>query len=146
MDAIDKRIIKILQENARMPIKDIAAMVSLSSPAVSTRISKLERDGLVSAYTMQLDREKLGYHITAYIELEMEPSLKPKFHQEMETCTNVLECCNVTGQYSQILKAAFKSTSDLDVFLTKIQAFGRTSTHIVLAEHIRTRDNLIDEL
>lgn len=144
MDAIDKKIIKILQKNARTPIKDIAGMVALSSPAVSTRIAKLEKEGLIQQYSMVLDRERLGYHIVAYVQVEMDPSLKARFQEEMQQCNNVLECCHVTGQYSQILKAAFKSTNDLDVFLSRVQNYGRTSTHIVLSAHIPPQDLLID--
>lgn len=144
MDAIDKKIIKILQKNARTPIKDIASMVSLSSPAVSTRISKLEKDGIIRGYNLRLDRERLGYHIIAYIQVEMDPSLKMKFSEEMSRCNNVLECCNVTGQCSEIVKVAFKSTKELDAFLTVIQTYGRTSTHIVLSAHVPARDHLID--
>ena len=144
MDAIDKSILKLLQENARMPIKDIAAKVALSSPAVSTRIAKLEREGLIRGYEVCLDREKLGYLITAYVEVEMEPSLKPKFHKEIENCKNVLECCGVTGQYSQILKAAFRTTRDLEAFLSRVQTYGKTSTHIVLSPHVPARDHLLD--
>ena len=146
MDSIDKKIIKILQQNARTPIKDIAAMVSLSSPAVSTRITKLEKEGVIQEYNLRLNRERLGYHIIAYILVEMDPSLKPKFQEEVVKCNNVLECCHITGQYSQILKAAFKSTNDLDAFLTTVQAYGRTSTHIVLSAHVPPRDNLIDSI
>ena len=73
MDAIDRKIIRNLQENARMPIKDISAKIGLSSPAVSIRIAKLEREGIISGYGMQLNREKLGYHVTAYISVEMVP-------------------------------------------------------------------------
>lgn len=144
MDSIDKKIVKILQKNARTPIKDIAAMVSLSSPAVSTRIAKLEKDGIIQEYNLRLNRERLGYHIIAYILVEMDPSLKPKFQEEVSACNNVLECCHITGQYSHILKAAFKSTNDLDAFLTVIQTYGRTSTQIVLSAHVPPRDNLID--
>ena len=145
MDATDKKIIKILQENARIPMKDIAEKVSLSSPAVSTRLAKLERDGIVREYNLHLNQEKLGYHITAFVLVEMEPSLKMKFQEEMQGCKNVLDCSYVTGQYSQILKAAFKSTADLDAFLTRIQNFGRTSTHIVLSAQIPARDCLLDD-
>lgn len=144
MDGIDKKIIKILQENARTPIKDIAQEVSLSSPAVSTRIAKLEKDGYIKGYGVRLDRERLGYHITAYVLVEMEPPLKAKFHEEMSRCINVLECSTITGQYSHILKAAFRSTNDLDAFLTRIQAYAQTSTHVVLSPQISTRNLLID--
>lgn len=143
MDAIDKKIIRNLQENARIPIKDISARIGLSSPAVSIRISKLEKDGIISGYSMELNREKLGYHVTAYIEVDMVPSLKEKFHKEFAGCPNVLECSSVTGQCSQIMKAVFHSTAELDTFLSRIQTYGRTSTHIVLSAHIPPRDLLI---
>ncbi len=145
MDAIDRKIIRSLQENARMPIKDISAKIGLSSPAVSIRIAKLEREGVISGYGMQLNREKLGYHVTAYISVEMVPSLKEKFHKEFVDCPNVLECSSVTGQCSQILKAVFRSTAELDAFLTRIQTYGRTSTHIVLSAHIPPRDLLLGD-
>ena len=144
MDAVDKKIIQCLQENARMPIKDISAKIGLSSPAISIRIAKLEREGIIGGYTMELNREKLGYHVTAYITVEMVPSLKEKFHNEFVNCPNVLECSSITGECSQILKAVFRSTAELDAFLTRTQAYGRTSTHIVLSAHIPPRDNLID--
>jgi len=146
MDAIDKKIIQSLQENARMPIKDISARIGLSSPAISIRIAKLEREGIISGYSMELNREKLGYHVTAYITVEMAPTLKEKFHNEFLDCPNVLECSSVTGACSQILKAVFRSTAELDAFLTRIQTYGRTSTHIVLSAHIPPRDLLIDAL
>ena len=146
MDAIDKKIIQNLQENARMPIKDISARIGLSSPAISIRIAKLEREGIISGYSMELNREKLGYHVTAYITVEMAPSLKEAFHDALVDCPNVLECSSVTGLCSQIVKAVFRSTAELDTFLTQIQTYGRTSTHIVLSEHIPPRDLLIDTL
>ena len=128
-----------------MPIKDIASEVSLSSPAVSTRIGKLERDGIIREYNLRLNQEKLGYHITAFILVEMDPSVKEKFLEEMAQCSNVLECCYVTGHYSHILKVAFQSTGALDAFLTRIQNYGRTSTHIVLSSKIPYRDHLIEQ-
>ena len=63
LDNIDKSIIRILQENARTPVKDIAKEVFLSSPAVSARIERLEKRGIL-----------IGYHIKAFINLEVEPA------------------------------------------------------------------------
>ena len=55
MDQLDQRILALLCENARMPVKDIARQVSLTSPAVSSRIRKMEREGIIARYTVVLN-------------------------------------------------------------------------------------------
>ena len=70
LDSIDKKIIEILQANARTPIKDIASEVFLSSPAVSSRIEKMEKAGIISGYHAQINYLLFGYHIKAFINLE----------------------------------------------------------------------------
>ena len=127
MDKIDRQILDILQKNARTPLKAIAEQVFLSSPAVSIRIEHLEKQGIITGFITTLDRFKLGYHITAFINLAMDPTLKPEFYPFIQNEPNVLECNCVTGEYSMLLKVAFPSTMDLDVFIGKLQQFGKTS-------------------
>ena len=62
LDAIDRKILKILQENARTPIKEIAKEVFLSSPAVSNRIEKLEHSGILTGYHAQPKRGILSFY------------------------------------------------------------------------------------
>lgn len=133
MDNIDERLVTILQSNARMPLKKIAEMVYLSSPAVSARIRSLEKQGIIKGYMAVVDSIKLGYPITAFINLEMEPKRKPEFYPFIQRCPNVLECNCVTGIYSMLIKVAFKSTMELDTFIGRIQKFGSTSTQIVFS-------------
>ena len=139
MDNIDKQIVDMLQQNARIPLKAIAEKVFLSSPAVSTRIEHLEKQGIIKGYTATIDREQLGYHITAFINLEMEPMQKQDFYPWIREVPNVLECNCVTGDYSMLLKVAFPSTVDLDVFIGKLQQFGKTSTQIVFSTPVEHR-------
>ena len=80
MDKIDKKLITLLQENARTPLKALAAKVFLSSPAVSARIEKLEKDGIIDGYEVKINQLSLGYHITAFINLEVAPNQKPEFY------------------------------------------------------------------
>ena len=139
MDNIDMQILDMLQQNARTPLKAIAERVFLSSPAVSTRIEHLEKQGIIKSYTAMIDKEQLGYHITAFINLEMEPTQKQEFYPWISEVPNVLECNCVTGDYSMLLKVAFPSTVDLDVFIGKLQQFGRTSTQIVFSTPVEHR-------
>ena len=71
MDDIDKKIINLLQENARIPLKSLAEHVYLSSPAVSARIEHLERENIITSYEARINQTKLGFHITASINLEI---------------------------------------------------------------------------
>lgn len=139
MDKIDKQILDILQENARTPLKSIAEQVFLSSPAVSIRIEHLEQQGIITGFRTTIDKHKLGYHITAFINLAMDPTLKPEFYPFIQNEPNVLECNCVTGEYSMLLKVAFPSTMDLDVFIGKLQQFGKTSTQIVFSTPVEPR-------
>lgn len=145
MDSIDVKILDMLQKNARTPLKAIAEKVFLSSPAVSTRIEHLEKQGIIQSYTATLNKEKLGYHITAFINLEMEPTQKQEFYPFIQGITNVLECNCVTGEYSMLLKVAFKSTVELDSFIGKLQHFGKTSTQIVFSTPVEPRGIKITE-
>lgn len=135
----------MLQQNARTPLKTIAEKVFLSSPAVSTRIEHLEKQGIIKGYTAMIDKEHLGYHITAFINLEMEPIQKQDFYPWISEVPNVLECNCVTGSYSMLLKVAFPSTVDLDVFIGKLQQFGKTSTQIVFSTPVEHRGIKITE-
>lgn len=140
MDKVDRKILQMLQENARIPVKEIAKEVFLSSPAVSARIDRLSQSGLIKGYHMTIDRTKLGYDVTAFISLEMAPSQKAQFYPFIKNCPNVLECSCITGQYSQLIKVAFRSTAELESFLGSLQQFGRTSTQIVFSSPVEPRD------
>lgn len=144
MDAIDKKIITLLQKNARMPLKALAEQVYLSSPAVSARIERLEKEEIIVGYEAQVNEIKLGYHITAFINLELAPVQKPEFYAFAEGCPNVIECNCITGNYSMLLKVVFPSTDDLDNFIGKLQKFGRTYTQIVFSTPVKTRGVMVE--
>ena len=133
MDDIDRKILKILQDNARTSLKTIAEKTYLSSPAVSARIEKLEKDGIIAGYHAMVDPMKLGYHIIAFINLDVVPEDKPKFYTYAAEMPNVLECNCVTGEYSMLMKVAFQSTMELDIFIGQLQKFGTTNTQNVFS-------------
>ena len=140
------KIIALLQENARYSLKQLAEQVYLSSPAVSSRIERLEKEGYIKGYQAEIDMLKLGYHITAFINLEMPPNQKNIFYPFIESCPNVLECNCVTGTYSMLIKVAFPSTMELDSFIGQLQKFGNTSTQIVFSTAVRARGIQVEQL
>ena len=136
LDTIDKEILKKLQENARIPLKDLSAEVFLTTPAVSARIEKLEKEGYLKGYHAEVDIEKLGYVVKAYIMITVKPEDIKKFYTFVGKQECVMECSHITGPYSMIVKVAFPSTVMLEIFLGKLQSFGKTETQVVFSTFI----------
>ena len=124
LDHVDCEILNLLSKNGRMSVKDLANEVFLSSPAASARVERLEKEGYITGYHATLNPELLGFHIRAFINLEVEPNQKAEFYPFINSCPNVLECNCVTGVYSMLIKVSFPSTQELDTFIGKIQRFG----------------------
>ena len=139
LDAIDEKIIDLMQENARISIKDIAASVYLSSPAVTARIDRLERNGIITGYHAQINSQALGYKIKAFVNLDLEPVQKKEFYPFIANIPNVIECNCVTGEYAMLLEVEFANTNDLDTFINKLQRFGKTRTQIVFSTSVEHR-------
>lgn len=140
LDAVDRKILKLLLQNARMPLKKIAREVYLSSPAVSARIERLEKSGVLMGYHAQINHLLFGYHIKAFINLEVEPAQKKEFYPFIEKIPNVIECNCVTGDYSMLMEVVFQSTIQLDHFINELQHFGRTKTQIVFSTSVEHRN------
>ena len=140
LDSIAEKSIELLQENARISIKDIAANVYLSSPAVTARMERLERNGIVTGYHASVNLEALGYRIKAFVNLEVEPNQKQDFYPFIQAIPNVVECNCVTGEYSMLIEVEFYDTMELDDFISKLQRFGKTKTQIVFSTAVDHRN------
>ena len=138
LDMIDEKIVELLQENARIAIKEIAAQVFLSSPAVTARIERLESKGIIKGYHATVDSVNLGYKIKAFVNLDLEPVQKEDFYPFIEGVENVIECNCVTGEYSMLIEVKFLDTEELDDFIT-LQKFDKTSTQIVFSTPVEHR-------
>ena len=131
LDHIDEEIIKLLHANARMPLKEIANKVYLSSPAVSARIERLEENSI--------NPTELGYHIKAFVNVEVEPERKQEFYDFIKPSKYVVECNNVTGDFTMHIQVMFKDTEELDEFVGELQRFGSTQTQIVFSTSVENR-------
>lgn len=131
LDRIDRKILNILQENARTPVKDIAEKVFLSSPAVTIRIQHLEEKGYIEGYHAQLNMESVGMGIKAFIKLALNIRKRTEFLSYIDRYPNVLACYTITGNYAILMETVFESTQKLDGFIQKLQEYGDTQTDIV---------------
>mgnify|MGYP000307276235 FL=1 len=138
LDAIDEKIVELLQDNARIAIKEIAAQVFLSSPAVTARMERLETRGIIKGYHA-VDSVNLGYKIKAFINLDLEPVQKEEFYPFIKSIENVVECNCVTGEYSMLIEVEFIDTEELDEFINNLQQYGKTRTQIVFSTPVEHR-------
>ncbi|WP_300561594.1 Lrp/AsnC family transcriptional regulator [Companilactobacillus sp.] len=139
MNDIDQKILNYLQSNGRLSIKKLSEALFITAPVVSQRLKKLEENGYIKSYNANLNMDKLGLNIKAFIQLEVSPDEKPKFYKYIEKIPNVIECDCITGPYSMIIQAVFKTTQDLDDLINELHQFGRTSTQIVFSTPIEQR-------
>ena len=138
LDAIDRKILGLLQENAKIPQAKVAKAVGLTAPSVNERIHKLEQSGFIRGYVALLDEHKLGQDVAAFVEVFIEhPKFEESFIEAVSVHDEVLECHHITGEFSLLLKvrvedmAAFRRL--LIEKLNSIRGVRQTRTLIVLA-------------
>jgi len=144
MDATDRAILELLQENCKQPLAAIGEKVGLSAPAVVERIHKLEEAGVVLGYTALLDPRKLGRDIAAFIGVTTDrPGAIDRVEIAVAAMDEVLECHHVTGGYTLMLKVKTRNTESLEQLIDNvrgIEGVARTETMVVLSTHTeRTR-------
>jgi len=136
MDAFDNKILKILMQNSRMTGADIAKKVNLSLPAVTERLRKFTRSGIIDKYTIQLNREKLSLHLMAFIHVWIDHTKNTSVKEQITVMNEVLECHHLAGDSDLLLKVLVKDTAALEELLVHkikaIKAITRTSTTIIL--------------
>jgi len=139
MDAFDSKILKLLLNNSRITGAEIARKVNLSLPAVTERLRKLAKSGLIDKYTIKLNREKLGVHVTAFINVWIDHTKRTNVKEQIVAMGEVLECHHVAGDCDLLLKIMVKDTAELeDLLVNKIKALKavtRTSTTIILSTY-----------
>lgn len=141
MDDLDRKILTLLSQNARMPVKDIAERVSLTSPAVSSRIHKLEDEGVISGYTVVLRQPADANRVNALISVSAQPTVRSELIELLQNEREVLQCYHVTGDHSFLIKVSCANMSDLEHLIMSFQRLGQTSTQIILSTPV-DRNNL----
>ena len=136
MDTIDKKILQLLQENGRITVKEITQTISLTAPAVSERIKRLEKEGIIQGYTAIIDPRKLGRSIHAIINVSVQPTATATLLDLVKNEDMVVECHHVTGSYSYLVKIDAAEITDLENLIVKFQKMGATNTQIILSTPI----------
>jgi len=142
IDEIDRKIVELLQTDARLSNAAIAEQVGLTSSTVYDRVKKLERKGIIKGYVAVVDAEQLGKPITAFVRLSVgatSGSYVESKNSVMAVCQaepDVLEGHGVAGEDCYVLKVRATSPKDLETLIERIRMsalVSRSTTSVVLS-------------
>ena len=140
LDALNWKILKCLQENARQSNAEIGRQVGITSPAVSERIKRMEDAGIILGYKTVVSPLDMGYQLKAIITLHaFIGKLKP-FLEKVKTYDEVLNCYRVTGNENIVMEVLLKNQKHLEIFIDQLIVYGETKTQIVLSHVTRFKE------
>lgn len=141
MDAIDKKLLELLQADTKKTTKELSMVLNLSVTAVYERIKKLEREGVIDKYVALLNRNKVEKAFVVFCHIKLIQHTKDfvtTFESEVVKLDEVLECFHVSGDYDYILKVHVKDMDEYREFmitkLTSLQHIGSTHSSFMIGE------------
>lgn len=153
LDATDRKILRFLVKNARMPYLEIARECGISGAAIHQRIKKLEDSGVILGSRMMVNPKMLGFDVCAFISIRIQdPIMSAAVAEKMKSIPEVVEFHFITGTYNAMLKLYCIDNDHLmrTIFdgILRIQGVSTTQTYISLSEafqrepHIEYLDKL----
>ena len=143
MDELDRTILNKLQQDGRCTYANLGRLVGLSVTAIKERLDKLQSNGVLKKYAIDVDERKIGYSILAFVFIGIEkPENCAMFEKAMQDLPQVQECHHVTGGFNYILKVVAADMAALESMLaTRIKLSGivsRSETTIVFSSPKKT--------
>ena len=134
-DDLDLEILRLLNRNARQSYRDLARQLKVSTSTVSTRIHRLEKEGIITGYAPLIDPNKTGFDLPVVVGLQISKGKLLEVQEKVAEDPRVYGVYDVTGDWDSIVMARFRNTRDLDAFIKKVLALPyveRTYTQLVL--------------
>ncbi|MBU2940529.1 Lrp/AsnC family transcriptional regulator [Lacinutrix sp. C3R15] len=140
-DAIDQKLMQLLQQDSKQTNKELSNKLHLSVTAVYERIKKLENQGVINKYVALVNKEKVNKSFVAFCHVKLIQHSQEyviKFEKEVTSLQEVLECYHISGDYDYLLKVLVKDMEAFREFmvnrLTKINHIGSTHSMFVINE------------
>ncbi len=141
LDAIDRRLLTVLQQNGRIPVTDLADKVGLTTSPCLRRLKNLERSGIIRGYGAQVAQEKVGLPVSVFISIKLERQREEaleKFENAIRKCPEVVECYLMTGTRDYLLRVVASDLADYERFLkdtlTRIDGVASIESSFALAQ------------
>ena len=135
LDEIDKKIIKVLEDDARTSLRKISELVKVSLGTVSNRVKKMEKNGVIKGYSVILDPDQIGWELNVVIGLRIQKGRLIEIQEKIAKDSRVHGVYDVTGDFDSMVIARAKNRKDLDDLsknVLSIDGVERSITHLVL--------------
>ncbi len=148
IDATDKAILRLLQQNGKYTIKELASKLNLTSTPIFERIKRLENNGFIKSYKAILNRKKIGLSILVFSNVTLkshEATFISKFEKDILQFNEVIECYHTAGVYDYLIKVMVKDMDEYQAFVAKklasIDNIGQMQSAFVMTE-VKSTTNL----
>lgn len=138
-DSRNLGLLRLLREDPRISISELARRIGMSAPAVRERVLRLEEAGIIRGYTVELDPVALGYPLCAFVRVRPAPGQLPKVVELARRLPQVSECHRVTGDDCFVLKVHLSGLEQLDELIDQFLAHGQTTTSLVQSTPVPSR-------
>lgn len=139
LDEIDTRLLTLLDSNARLSVSDLARQVELSAPSVAERVRRLEQDGVIRAFTLDVDYQRLGYPLKAMVRIRPLPGKMHLVRRLIEETPQIIECDALTGDDAYIARLVVHDVEEMDAILHRLVDYAVTSTAIIKSSPVARR-------
>ena len=139
LDETDQRMLEALARNARISLKELAEAAGLSSPSAAERLRRLEERGIISAFTVDIAPEAIGYPMQAIVRIRPLPGQLHVVERIIQDTPEFIECDKVTGDDCFIGRLVVRSMGELDGILDKITERAETNTSMIKATPVKRR-------
>ncbi|RJG08143.1 Lrp/AsnC family transcriptional regulator [Noviherbaspirillum cavernae] len=137
-DAMDGKILEILQTDARTTLAEIGRRIHMSQPAVAERVKRMEAAGVIAGYHARINPAALGYGITAFIRVSRRSHDTP-VEVVAAQVPEIIECHSITGDDCSIVKVVAPSVAELEKVIVQLTRCGVTSTSLILSSSIERK-------
>ena len=137
LDSLDKKILRLIAEDARIPFLEVARVCNVSGAAIHQRIQKLSNLGVIKGSQFIVDPEKIGYETCAYIGLYLKhPEDFDRVVNELKKIPEVVECHYTTGGFDMFVKIyAYNNRHLLEIIHDKLQPLGLSRSETIISFH-----------
>jgi Lrp/AsnC family transcriptional regulator, leucine-responsive regulatory protein len=139
LDEVNVALLEELTASPRMTMSELGRRVGMSAPAVTERVQRLERAGVIRGYRVEVDPAALGLPVTAFARIRPAPGQLPKVAELAGRLGQVSECYRITGEDCFLVKVHAASMADLEEVLDQFLLYGQTVTSIVQSTPVAPR-------
>jgi DNA-binding Lrp family transcriptional regulator len=139
LDELDRRLIALLQANARAPAADLARRLGVARTTVLARLTRLERQGVIVGYTVRLAQDEGSQAVEAFVGITVQPRTARDVTLRLAALPELRQLFSVSGEFDYIALLRTDSTARLDALLDEIGTSDgvlRTTTSVVLARRL----------